>query len=491
MFKRLLLVSVLICLASGTLYAETRVLSPANDLRAIRPVGERRVWSFIDKDTTLGLLESVVSGTGTIDSRSALTIKSYLRFDLSLIGQAQKIETENEYAVDSTGHFLASRISFDIGENRERIEIERDGFQVRGFATRAGQEIDQQLELPEMAAVNSYFVDQWEIWLAGRGIEVGEKIDEDIFVPQDMLTTHVEGYVQEFHWQRLHETAYDSVFAVRLTRPQNLWLYMNKDYRLLKVQFLDLDVRAYLDLVQQPKPEQAATPKVAAKYPLSAYIPSYLLYLLFSGITALFFVGIQYREPKIYFGFMAGAVLFALTMYTQLPLQEALFTSLLLPAVKAGKSIMFIGLVPAFLSAFVQTALLFIGLLLLLRFAAPKKQAAAALAVLIGVTFGLVEACYVAYGQPPDSLTGLNLIERGFMILFYGAAMVLLSTAIRVSIARASLIAVVLAAINGLIRYFPIIARTKIANAEVLNFGVAIISLAVLVWALVKQKRTV
>jgi hypothetical protein len=112
------------------------------------------------------------------------------------------------------------------------------------------------------------------------------------------------------------------------------------------------------------------------------------------------------------------------------------------------------------------------------------------MAVLIGVAFGLVEAGYIAYGQPPEGLTGLNLIERGFTILFYGSAMVLLADALRQSISRALLIAVVVVAVNGLMRYFPIIARTKIANAEVLNFGVAIISLAVLVWALVKQKRT-
>jgi len=339
LFILFLLVSLF---AVEPLAAQPLVAKPTDEVTAAvsvedyRSIGDQRTWRFVSKDTTFGFLISTVTEEVTVDNEPGVRIEGTLEINYSKIGGAGSISQRRDHYVTSHGEYLGDRIILKVDEKSETFELERKGESVSGFFTRSGNEVSLSRDVgSHLSAWDNNYIDQLEMYLAMRGIRVGDQIVDSIFQPQAMTNAQIAGTVYEYSYEELYRNHFDSVFLIRLSEPVEADLYYTADRRLVKVDMVNLDIRIYQDVVQQTAtlqpPEQPESSFSTVK--LLSMSPHYAVFLLFTVFSLLMFMGSGYKWSVAYLGFLVGGLLFLVTLVTQIPLQKTIVSRWLIPAI--------------------------------------------------------------------------------------------------------------------------------------------------------------
>lgn len=488
--KNLICLLLLFCLLP--ISGETaRSVGASDKVSSYRPLGETRVWTFSFRDSTIGRLISTVAATAEVDSVSGLKFTEHLALNFSRLGSSLVMEVSSERTVSDEGWYLGDRISITLADQTERLELQREGEFLKGIVTRSGKEIEQSHGFYSHGmAVDNFMLDQYELFLAMHDLQVGDSIDELIFQPQAMISARIKGVIEDFVHKELWRGRFDSVFVIHLSQPQEQYLFFTADKRLVRFDIPGQGIRAYLDVVQGRSVPAPAAPAVETRaYP--SLVPHFLLYLLLGLMAMLFFIGRAYRSPMTYLLFVAGGLVYAIMPFTQLPLQIALVSELLIPKVGAGGSIYLWALIPALAAGAIQEAAKLALVFLASTRLSLKLPRPMVIGAACGAGFGVVEGCYIATHVLGADLFSLTLVERGFMILYHTAGAALIGNMIKYDRKKLGAVVIGLILINGLLRYVPIFVQQQLIPVNLMYVVLALLVLMTLTVTLSLSRRSV
>ena len=488
-FSRFILLVSIAAISASAL--AQRVLPPVNAFTDYRSIGERRVWTFVAHDSTIGRLNSVVEEQTTVNGVAGVAIAEDLALDFRRSGTPSVQQYKGTRFVALSGVYLGDDLSVIVNDQTGGLSLKRNGDILSGYTERGGEKSPQSIAVPQgRFAWENLFVDQLETFLAMRGVREGEAINDSVFAPLTLLTNSVRGEVESFGWRRLFNDVFDSVFIINMREPQPLRLYFTKDRQLRKVEAPLQEMKIYLDLVA---PKQTASKTSSAAFSLSRLLkvlPQVGLFLLVASLVSLFFVRGKMRFGEHYLGALAGMIFMWLIPVTQVPLQEWAITQWLLPGLKAGKSIFLLGALPAVFGGVIQCALLTIAILFDVSGRGLQQTRAMAAGVLCGAGFGFMLACYLTYIGVAGRLLDMEFVERSFQILFHAASGLIIAALYCRSMASAVRGAIVLACLNSLFYYLVVFAQQQIIDAGMLTFLLAFVVLGTAAWAVMLQRRS-
>ncbi|KAA3632258.1 MAG: hypothetical protein DWP97_11365 [Calditrichaeota bacterium] len=493
-----------ILLVSSAAFPVTQSVSGFDNFLDYRETGEVRLWTIIVNDSVIGTLRSTVTGTVQIDGISGYTIEEKLNLDFNKSGTPLTMNISNEHYVTADGFILGDKMELNINGQQEKLDMQRKADKLEGYITRGGQKIDQSVLFdPNGFSIENYYYDQLELYLSAQTLTIGDNILDSVYMPQSMTFSYVNGFVRDFDNIQLFNQVFDSCFVIEFTEPLGMIAYFTEDKKLVKVDIPNQNLKAYLDVVQNPekvKEELEQIKKEKAEQTSSffeteksfgAMIGVTFIYILFGILSLIFFAKNQLKSPISFIALFAGGVVFVIVPFTQVPLQEILFKQFYVPNVLQGEGSPFLyGLAPAIVVGLIQELLKIAAVILFVRFADIKSHMYTIIGTMIGVGFGVVEACYLAGGVPTSMLFTINLIERGFTILFHVTSGALLGYALSKGIGKVSVFAVLTIVINSLFRYLPIFAQSKTLTPELLNIILAIVSILFLSVTLLQLKKT-
>ncbi|PWB75935.1 hypothetical protein C3F09_01355 [candidate division GN15 bacterium] len=480
---------MLCAIAIGVAAQDQRALAPAQSFLQYRPMGEKRLWTFVAKDSTIGQLTSIVEGETTINGIAGLTISEDLNLDFRKLGTASIQHYTAQHFVTLTGQYLGDELTATVNEQTGSLSLRRNGDVISGYSERGGEKTSQQVSLPpDRFAWDNFFVDQLEAYLAMRGVHVGDVIDDSVFAPLPLLVSRIRGEVVSYGWIRLYNQKFDSAFIIDIHEPQTLRLYYSKDRRLQKIEAPLQEMKIYLDLVA---PKQVAQPQ-SASFSLTQWLqllPLYGLYLLVAVLVAWFYLRGRMRFGEHYLGVVLGMLVMWLIPVTQVPLQEWVIRQWLLPGLKSGQSIFVLGLLPAIIAGLVQGLLLTISIFFLLSWRGFQHLRALSTGALCGAGFGFMLACYLSSQGGASWDIDTAFMERVFQIAFHIASGVIIAVLYCRGLMSAIRGAAILSGINTLFYYFVVFAQQRMVDAGMLAFLLAFTVLGTSVWAVTLQSK--
>jgi len=468
-----------------------RAVKAEPSIESFRPIGDARTWIFYAQQTTFGRLISTVRDSREINGRQALVFDEDLSIDYSKIGTERKIEARGDFYLGLDGSYLGCDLTLGPDSASERLVVELDDGSLEGYYTRAGSKVDVDVPLErDILAWETNFIDQLEVFLAMRDIEVGDTIVDSLFSPQIMMSTRIVGRVTRWMWQEIYRDKIDSVFIIRLTEPGDYQLYFTADKRLVRVDMENQNIRVYQGLIRGTLPgavaPKSATPKRDAASTFRLMFlrsPHYVAFLVMALLSVLFLTRSGFKRLDNWLALVLGGLAFVIIPYTQIPLQVYIVTAWLIPNISEGGSIYFWSLFPAAASGVIQTLYVLVLLTALFFWRKAKPFHQPALGAFIGAGFGLIEACYVS-GLQVTSLFTPILVERGFIILFHVVAGTLIGSAIGRSVERLSITVILVMLVNTCYRYLPIFIQQGKITVPLLAIIMGFIGLAFLVYAL-------
>jgi len=471
-----------------------RAVPASTNFASYRPVGEIRGWTFVAKDSAIGQLISTVKKEAEIDGIAGVELSQVLQLDYNIIGTERKLQVRSSHFVSNEGHYLGDKMEIIVNDHMEKLELKRDGDRIKGFSTRAGNKIEQELSFPEKGfAADILFLDLYENLLAQRDIKVGDTIFDSVFVPQTMLVEKVEAFVEHFGLISLYNQVKDSVFVIRFTQPQVMIFYFSPEKHLVKADFLSQQMKAYLDLVRRLPPEAISKPSFGLERFMKLF-PNYGVYLLIGVISLLFFAGNNVYRSNLVLVVIGGGLGFIVAALTQVPLQSYLAQKLFLPKVADGQSPYLWAIVPALPAGVIQE-LIKIGIIYsIFRIVGIKGRNPLHIGVAVGAGFGITEASYIISYVPDSPIWSVSLVERGFLILFHSVSGLMLAAALLFNskMKKAGLIIMVVMA-NSLFRYMPVFVQRNMLDAELFYILIPIIPVLLLLYgvSLIKKTRNV
>ncbi|MBI5265861.1 MAG: hypothetical protein HY851_01390 [candidate division Zixibacteria bacterium] len=473
-------------LVTGAIAQTPRTIKGAASVEAFRPIGERRLWTFVSRDTVLGRLISGIDSRTTTDDESALVIKGGVRIDFQKIGGEQAMAVQTEFHVSDMGQMLADKLDFQVQERQEQYSFERAGDAFEGYFTRNGEKVKQSVPWPrQYYALDAYFVDQLEIYLATRDLTEHATIEDTIFVPQVLSTATVAAQVGVVEWRELWKGKFDSVIAVQFTQPQQMTAFITPDHRLARVDYPGLNTRAYLDLVQKTQAEGAgSTPQNLATWvSLSAH---YLIYTIPAGLVALFLAARAFTWKDAYFGLIFGVIVFGLALVTQYPAQKYVISHFVLPELRQGGNLYLWGALPALAGGVIQEILKLLGIYALIFHRQPAISRWAKLGVFVAAGFALFEAFKIT---EPTLVLSWQLFERGARLTFHASSGALLAIALGSDSARRYLIIAGMMLLDAFMFYLPVFVQAKVATPEVLHFILAVVAIGTVLIAVIAMSK--
>lgn len=452
------------------------ILPSSNSVYDFRQIGELRYWTFVVRDSVIGSFTSVVEEPQDLNGETAITLRQKLKLDYSKVGMDRKVLIEGQFFVGPNGGYMGDSKTISFGERQESLELSREGDTVSGYFTRGGKPVDQSVTIKSNAfGYDANFIDELEIALASTRLEVGQPIECNLFEPQSLLSSQLNGFVEDFRYEAIYQGKYDSVFAINLFTPENMYVLMTKDKRVVKVDLPDQRTKIYLDLVKrQPRPVTKKPPSFGL-IQLIRLVPNYLAYLVVSVLAVLLFIGRAYRWKATYLAYFLAAAAFWIMVFTQFPIQEWLFKSVFMPSVRQGGSIYIASILPVIPVGVMQTLLGFGLLILLQKITWCKDYQLIGIGAALGAGFGFMEACYL------DSIafrTGFDFgfVERAAILAYHGAAVAFIGylwgSARRVIWSGLGLLVV----INALLRYLPVLVQTKAMSIGATAMVIALVA---------------
>ncbi|MFZ5979797.1 MAG: hypothetical protein ACOYVF_04125 [Candidatus Zixiibacteriota bacterium] len=486
--KKIFVIIILILGAAGLTFAQTDsagVISPreskkVDSFERSRPVGESRLWTFISRDTVLGQLTSVVRETTAIDGRNGYVLEEKLNLKMERNETRIALDIEGEHYLANEGFYLGDKLKLKINDLVEKFEFKLKKGQLEGFFTRSGEKIKKNVPFERnYFAWETYFVDQLELFLAFRDFKVGDTLVDTIYAQQSMYKTPLVGTVDGFIFKEIYKNKFDSVFVIHLTAPQEYYLYVTADRRLIRTDFPQHRIRAYLDRVNRSNTAQLRKPAYTMTTFLAS-LPAYILYALIAVLALLFLERHGFKWARAYIALLAGIILYLVMLVTQFPLQKAAISQVVIPALSSGGSLYSWGILPSLIVGFIQEGLKLLIIFLLCYYGNVKEAKYIIVGVFSGAGFGLMEACYLA---EPSGILGTfsySLLENGFLIIFHIVSGLLLGYALKKNWPKITLIAVGLIIANSFLRYLPIFVQQKVFTVGVMYFVFAFLILLIL-----------
>ena len=499
--KKLLILFLFISIFSSLSYAE-RSVDGFERFSDFREIGEFRLWTFIVKDSTIGSLVSTVKDKVKIDGVHGFYIEQKLNLDYNKAGIALTMNIRNQHFITHDGFHLGDEMELNINGQQEELYITCDNDKLVGYVTRGGDKVEKEIPYnPNGFAIENNYFDQLELFLAARNLSVGTTFEDSVYMPQSMVYTFIKGEVIEFDNIQLYNEVFDSSFVIQLTHPVTQTLYFTPDKRLVKVDIPSQNLKVYLDAVQNPEKAKRALEKLAKEKgdksvgftttkPIGTLFGITFVYILFGFLSVTFFIKDGYNLSISYVAMFIGGLIFVVIPFTQIPWQESIFKNYFIPNVLEGSGSAFMwGLLPAFVAGFIQECLKIVSIFLFIHIAKCKNQHFTIIGAMVGLGFGIVEACYLAGGIPTSVLFGVNLVERGFMILFHVTSGALLGYVFRRETLKIVTIVLITIVINSLFRYLPIFAQSKTFTPELLSIVLAIVSITFLMITMLIFKK--
>lgn len=460
-------------------------LEPFAKVRDFRRTGDYRMWTFTYRAKDMGRLYSVIGPDTVINGVDGLAIRHQYDISFELLRSDRRDQAEGNLWVDPAGHYLGSALEITVDTSTERLMLARTRDSLSGYFTRGGQEVPTSLALSRRRfAWDANFVDEIELYLALRGIAVGDTIRDSIFVPQLMMSQPLAGTVDSFFYMQLYKGKFDSVFHVHLSEPQTMDLFVNTQGNVMRADFANLGVRAYLDLIKSVVEMPRTTEPVVPGHFHWSRIPQYLAYVLIGLIGIAFYYqrGIRFTHLLTAFGFGFG--LFLIAIITQIPVQKHLFAAL-----AVGSAGFFDFIIPGLAGALIQELLKFIGLIGLLVMLRPRGTRMILVGAALGAAFGVTEICYRA-GFVALQVFTPELPGFIFSILYHSAAGAVLGLAFTYDDRRRLAVTLaVLILINVIYRVLPAMVEQGRLDLALMNLLLGCVTLVVVAVSLMLVRR--
>jgi hypothetical protein len=479
---------VFFVVAASVGYAQNPASLPPAKVLDFRPKGEQRVWTFISRDSTLGQLVSTVMGSGEVAGLEGIVISEDLSLDFRKSGGELNLVVQNKHLVSNDGRYLADSMTIKVNDQQDTLRLARVGDSLKGYGTRSGVRQPVALYSPvDRPCWDQLFLDQLELYLACRGVAVGDNIQDSVIAVQAFLSMPLVGTVQAFAGVSVSRGRADSAFGISFSLPQQMHVDMNRSRRLVKAEFPQQNIRVYLDLVTNTE-KSASPPSPPFLDTVVPRLPAYLVTLVVALAALLFFVKRRITWKLGYLAAGVAAALYWLVPFTQIPLQRYAIIHGMLPALKAGSSIFLWAAMPALIAGVIQTLILGGIILVLKEQLNVKAEKLLDLGVFCGLGFGLMEAFYLLYTSPAFSVWSYAILERTFILVFHVSAGLLLINGLRRDFGSFMKIALILIPINSLFRYLPIFVQQRIVGVEILSIMIAFVGLSVVFAALLATK---
>ncbi len=480
---------VLSVIFAAEIAAQGTTTLPPTQLSVYRPVGERRLWTLVVNDSSIGQLISTTTGPTSLDGLNGSGINEILSVDYTKVGASLVMQIASNHLVTEAGGYLGDDMVIKTGEKIDSLRLVHAGDSIIGSVSQSGVRQPRAVAIPGIhAAWDVQFVDQLELYLATHGLTVGQVLRDSLFAPRPMIPILLEGTVDGFGRANVYNQVYDSGFIINLTQPQQMKLLFTKDRRLVKVDIPDQNTRIFLDAVTPPRPALPKPPGVTVATVVSR-MPAFLVFLIVTGAVLWFFLGRQITLVHGYIAAGISAAVFGLVPFTQIPLQQAAITKGLIPALRAGGSIYLWGMVPALIAGLVQTLLLVAVIQMIREVRRLKPEKMWILGAFCGAGFGFMEACYLAVTIPAFTLWSFGILERGFLLIFQVSAGLLIGLAMKRGLELLIQTAILLAIVNAVMRYIPVFAQQQIVGPELLSVLLAFVSLSTAFGALLWMRR--
>ncbi len=497
--KKTLPILFILLFICNNAFAE-RSVSGFTTMDEYRELGDFRLWTFISKDSTIGKLTSIIKEQVSVNGVDGFLVEQKLHLDYSKISANLKFDILNSQFIANDGTYLGDKMKISVNDQREETNLERDGNSLTGYITRIGNKVNQKINLGDIKfAVENNYIDQLELFIASLDLTVGTQINDTVFMSQSLIESDISGIVEDFRNIRLYNEVFDSCFVIEFTYPTMMTAYFTPDKRLAKLVIPSQELKIYQDVVRNPLKaklaaqklaEQKNTPKQVAPKSVGKLFFVFILYSLFGVATTFFFTKTFYKNLNSGIACIIGGGIFILIPFTQIPLQEFLFSEYFVPNVlQAGESALKWGILPAISAGLIQESLKSAVIFILIKFLLQKKLSHVSIGAMVGLGFGLIEATYLAFGTPSALLFSVNLVERIFLIIFHVAAGACIGYAIKKGIKETVLFLLFTIVINSSFRFMPIFAQNKTLTPELLGILLAFISISFLTLVLFLSKK--
>ncbi|MFZ1683938.1 MAG: hypothetical protein WAU88_07365 [Candidatus Zixiibacteriota bacterium] len=469
-------------------YAQNPVSLPPVKVLEFRPKGDQRIWTFISRDSTLGQLVSTVLGKGEVADLEGIVISEDLSLDFRKSGGDLNLAVNNKHLVSEDGRHLADSMTISVNDQQDTLRLARVGDSLKGYGTRGGVRQPVSLYSPvNRPCWDQLFLDQLELYLACRGVAVGDNIQDSVIAVQAFLSMPLAGTVQAFAGVSVSRGRADSAFGINFSLPQQMHVDLNRSRRLVKAEFPQQNLRVYLDLVTNTE-KSASPPSPPFLDTVVPRVPAFLVTLIVGAAALLFFVKRRFTWSLGYLAAGIGAALYWIVPVTQMPLQRYAIIHGMLPALKSGSSIFLLATMPALIAGVIQTLILGGLILVLKQQLNVKYDKLLDLGAFCGLGFGLMEAFYLLYTSPAFDVWSYAILERTFILVFHVSAGLLLANALKRDFGNFMKVALILIPINSLFRYLPIFVQQRVVGVEILSIMIAFVGLSVVFAALLASR---
>ena len=472
-----------------------RFVKGSTTVDSFRPIGEYRIWSFFARQTTFGRLSSAVTERREIGGQEALVLRESLNVDWTRLGLENQFLLSGESYVTPEGGFAGCDYQIGPKDSAQQLALTVEFDRLTGYYTQGGSRKEVlQTFTPRTFMWDSYLVDQLEIYLALRDLQIGTRLDDSVFLPQSLVNAHVAGQVIWFMWQEIYKGKTDSVFIIRLTEPGNYQLYFTPDKKLVRVDMIDQNIRVYQDIVRQVPTSQASRTNLPARAPFSLRLlilrlPHYVAFVIIGAAALLILAARAFRWSASYLALLAGVVAYLLMPFIVNPLLLYMAKNWLNLTGVTGGVLYFRGAILPLLTGLIQAAVLLGGLISIQRFFGIRDYRLLGAGAFLGAGFALAESIYVA-GFQTSFLFEWPLLERGCMIILLTASGALIGRFLKESISGLgwAILGAVLAI--SVARYIPLFVQARLASLEVMHFVLTFWAIAFLVIVLVLSKKS-
>jgi len=459
---------IIICLLLCVSIQAQRSTVASKSFHDYRPVGETRLWTYLLEDSTIGQLISTVEEEIKINGVTGYALNDRMYLDYGKVSDSLIFDISGQHFISDAGKYLGDDLKFMVNSQEEKLKFERDGDRISGYVTRAGAEVDFEIACPESRfAIDNNFMDHYEAYLALKDLSVGDSFSDSIFMPQSGMMGVIEGEVVEFSWQQLHRTLFDSVFVIRLTSPQNMEMFFTADKRLLKTNIHSINMRIYLDAVQQ-RPKSKSQTSTVSFGSIIRLLPQYGIFMLFGVITLLILYPKSLFSKLNMISFCAGVLSVVIVIWIQLPIQNYLFSKLYAPSLAVGEASYLMGLLTTLPAGIIQEGLKIAGIILIIALLNFKRNNSVTIGTFFGTGLGIGGAIYLISVVSPLGIFSWGLVERISWILFHAVSGALIGWAYYKGKNNLLLILVITTILNIFLRSLPFLSPIDALSLEMI-----------------------
>ncbi len=212
----------------------------------------------------------------------------------------------------------------------------------------------------------------------------------------------------------------------------------------------------------------------------------YLAFAVFAALVLLVVATRAFRWSDSYVGLLFGAIVFGLVLITQIPAQKYVVANLLIPGLRQGESLYFLGILPALVGGVLQELLKLLGIFAVQYHRQTPATKLIYIGAFVGAAFGIAEAIYITQPVPIGSWV---IFERVTKIAFHIASGALLAVALESVSEKKYLIIGGTMLANTVIFYLPVFAQQAAVSPGALHFWMAAITIIALVAAIFITKK--